>query len=387
VTTQVSLPTAFGQEQYTLRNPLEWQAPATPFQSRIAYAAAHVVANPRGENVPGAPAVIDWDSTLAFRRHLWSFGFGVADAMDTAQRGMGLDWKATQELVRRSAAEARACGGRIACGAGTDHLHAGVDSLNDIATGYEEQVAVVEAAGATVILMASRQLAATASGPADYQAVYGRILGQVTGKVIIHWLGSAFDPALAGYWGSESLDRATSTVLELVEEHATHIDGVKVSLLNAEHEVRLRRSLQPAVRLYTGDDFHYPELIRGDEIGHSDALLGIFAAIAPVAADALQALDAGELLRYDQILAPTLPLARHIFGHPTYFYKTDIAFISWISGLQPGFGMVGGLQSGRSVLHLAETFRLADQAGLLPDPALAIRRMRSLLETAGVSGS
>ncbi|GAB2854742.1 dihydrodipicolinate synthase family protein [Actinocorallia aurea] len=344
-----------------------------------------MVADPLGNNVPGAPAAVDWETTLGFRRHLWAQGFGVADAMDTAQRGMGLDWAATAELIGRSAAEARACGGTVAVGVGTDHLPAGHHGLDRIAEAYLEQLAVAEDAGAGVILMASRALAATARTADDYLEVYRRVIGQCGGKVILHWLGEAFDPALRGYWGSADIGAATATFLDLIKETTGKVDGVKVSLLDAGHEIALRRSLPEGVRLYTGDDFHYPELIRGDESGHSDALLGIFAGIAPVAARALRALDQGDLAAYDALLAPTVPLSRHVFAAPTPYYKTGIAFLAWLAGLQPAFVMVGGLQSGRSALHLAETFRLADTAGLLPDPDLAAARMRSLLETAGLA--
>ncbi|WAL63629.1 dihydrodipicolinate synthase family protein [Amycolatopsis cynarae] len=370
--------------EHTPGTPRAWARPATPPSARIAYAAAHVVADRFGENTPGAPAAVDWESTLAFRRHLCSYGLGVAEAMDTAQRGMGLDWAATRELIRRSAAEARACGGRIAAGAGTDHAPE-ASTVDEVVHAYLEQVAVVEDAGARVILMASRQLAAVAAGPGDYHAVYGRVLGQVSAPVILHWLGPMFDPALEGYWGSAGLDAATESFVALVTEHAAKVDGVKVSLLDAAHEVRLRRALPAGVRLYTGDDFNYPALIRGDEEGHSDALLGVFAAIAPAASAALQALDAGDLAGYREVLEPTVPLARHLFAAPTYYYKTGIAFLAWLSGHQPGFTMVGGLASGRSVVHLAQAYRMADALGLLPDPELAADRMRAFLTVAGVA--
>jgi len=378
------LPDSEGGAAYTMRDRVTWYPPSSPPTTRVAYAAAHVVADPFADNAPSAPAAIDWDTTLAFRRHLWSYGFGVADAMDTAQRGMGLGWGATQELIRRSAAEARACGGAIAVGAGTDHLGPEGATLAGVIAGYEQQAAVAEDAGARVILMASRLLAGVARGPDDYEEVYGRVLDQVTAPVILHWLGPMFDPALVGYWGNADVGEATETFLAVIKQNADHIDGVKVSLLDAGHEVQLRRALPAGVRMYTGDDFNYPELIRGDEHGHSDALLGILAAIAPVAAQALQALDRADLAAYDRTLAPTLALARHVFGAPTFYYKTGIAFLVWLAGLQPGFVMVGGLQSGRSVLHLAQTFRLADAAGLLPDPELAVARMRALLAVAGV---
>ncbi|PZF79997.1 dihydrodipicolinate synthase family protein [Jiangella anatolica] len=364
---------------YTLREPRTWPRPSAPIASRVAFAAAHVVADPLGDNRPGAPAVVDWEHTLAFRRHLWSYGLGVAEAMDTAQRGMGLDWPATRELIRRSAAEARDAGGRIAAGAGTDHV--GQVDVEGVIAAYEEQLEVVEDAGAQVILMASRQLAAVATGPDDYRKVYDRLLAQASAPVILHWLGPMFDPALAGYWGAADVSVAADHVVALIADHAAAVDGIKVSLLDAAFEETLRSRLPVGVRLYTGDDYNYPALIRGS----SDALLGIFAAIAPAASAALQALDRGDLAAYDEAFGPTVPLARHVFGEPTYYYKTGIAFLAWLAGLQPGFVMVGGLQSARSLPHLARTFELADAAGLLPDPALAARRMTSLLATYGVA--
>ncbi|MEV6376231.1 dihydrodipicolinate synthase family protein [Micromonospora musae] len=371
-------------EQRRLAEPAGWSRPAGPITSRIAFAAAHVVADPLGDNTPGAPAVVDWEATLAFRRHLWSYGLGVAEAMDTAQRGMGLDWASTRELIARSAAAAREAGGRIAAGAGTDHAPADLASLDEVTAAYRTQIEVVEASGAQVILMASRQLARLARGPEDYAKVYAPLLDEVSGPVILHWLGPMFDPALDGYWGSPEVPAATAALLDLIGGYAGKVDGIKVSLLDAGHERRLRAALPAGVRLYTGDDFNYPELIRGDGTHHSDALLGVFAAIAPAASAALQALDAGDPARYDETFAPTLPLARHLFAAPTWYYKTGIAFLAWLCGHQPGFTMVGGLQSARSVLHLAELVRLADDARLLPDPDLAAARLRAFLDVAGV---
>jgi len=378
----IILPGADGTlREHVLREPVVWVKPTGPLRSRVAFAAAHVVADPLGDNRPGAPAVVDWESTLAFRRHLWSYGLGVAEAMDTAQRGMGLDWATTKELIRRSSAEAKHLGARIAAGAGTDQIVGDAGDLDDVLRAYTEQLDVVQAAGAQVIVMASRQLARLATGPADYRYVYDRLLPQAADPVVLHWLGPMFDPALTGYWGSAEIGKATAAFLELVHEHADHIDGVKVSLLDADHEKALRAELPDGVRLYTGDDFNYPELIKTG----SDALLGIFAAIAPAASGAVQALDAGDEAGYEAAFAPTVPLARHVFGAPTYYYKTGIAFLAWLSGLQPGFSMVGGLQSARGLPHLVETFVLADAAGLLPDPDLAARRMNALLDVYGVA--
>jgi hypothetical protein len=373
-----------GWRTHRLGPPGEWAEHPGGFATREAFAAAHVAADPRGDNVPGAPAVLDWDATLAFRRELFRYGFGVAEAMDTAQRNMGLDWPATQELVRRSAAQAQDLGARIASGAGTDH-RPDATTVDEVAEAYAEQVEYVESTGSQVILMASRQLAAAAADADDYLKVYGRILEQVREPVILHWLGEVFDPQLRGYWGSTGVATATTTFLDLVRDHASRIDGVKVSLLSAEHETELRAALPEGVRLYTGDDFNYPELIRGDGTHYSDALLGAFAAIAPAASRALAALDAGDLDGYDEAMAPTLPLSRHLFEAPTYHYKTGIAFLAWLNGHQPGFTMVGGLQSARSALHLARLFELADHAGLLRDPELAAHRMQGWLAVHGMA--
>jgi hypothetical protein len=378
-------------EPYAVGEPGAWVRPSAPITSRIAYAAAHVVPDPLADNVPGAPAVIDWDTTLAFRHELWSWGLGVADAMDTAQRGMGLDWPATQELIKRSAAEAASVGGLIACGAGTDQLDpavvgSGARGRQQLVDAYREQIDIVTGAGARVIVMASRALAASATSAADYRAVYDAVLDAVDEPVILHWLGPMFDPALTGYWGGD-VAAATETFVSLIADHPGQVDGVKVSLLDAAHEVALRARLADlpgTVRMYTGDDFNYPELIDGDHDHHSDALLGIFAAIYPAASTALQAYDAGDPEHARTIMDSTRELGRHIFAAPTSSYKTGVAFLAWLNGRQAGFGMVGGLQARRSISQLAQTFRLADRAGLLVDPALAVHRMGQLLAVHGV---
>ncbi|MGW2075123.1 dihydrodipicolinate synthase family protein [Streptomyces sp. NPDC004532] len=356
----------------------------TPFTSRTVYAAAHVVADPYADVSPDAPAAVDWDTTLAFRRHLWSHGLGVAEAMDTAQRGTGLDWAGAAELIRRSAVEAKAVGGRIACGAGTDQLAAG--TLAEIRTAYEEQLAVVEGAGAQAILMASRALAATAGGPEDYLDLYGHLLHQVADPVILHWLGPMFDPALEGYWGSADLDTATEVFLEVVAAHPDKVDGVKISLLDARREIDLRRRLPRGVRCYTGDDFHYPELIAGDGKGFSHALLGVFDPLGAVAAEAVRTLDTGDTAGFHELLDPTVELSRHLFQPPTRFYKTGVVLLAWLAGHQDHFTMVGGLQSARSLPHLVKAYELADGLGLFPDPERAETRMRTLLALYGVDG-
>lgn len=374
-----------GWREIELCEPRAWREHPEPFQSRTAFAAAHVVADPRGENVPGAPAVIDWDATLAFRRHLFRYGLGVAEAMDTAQRNMGLDWPATQELITRSAALAKEHGARIASGAGTDQLLTPADSLSEVTRAYLEQLEFVETAGSQAIVMASRQLAAVARSADDYLQVYSSVLAQATQPVILHWLGEMFDPQLSGYWGSLDIPTATRTFLDLINDQSAKVDGVKVSLLSADHEKELRAALPAGVRLYTGDDYNYSELIEGDGDHHSEALLGAFAAIAPAASAALSALDADDIDGYRREMAPTLALSRHIFATPTYYYKTGIAFLAWLNGHQDGFLMVGGLQSARSILHLARVFELANEAQLLSDPERAAHRIGLLFATAGMA--
>ncbi|MEY2800488.1 MAG: hypothetical protein RL513_72 [Pseudomonadota bacterium] len=361
--------------------------------NRIAYSAAHVVADPRAAIDPWLQCAIDWDATVAYRQRLWSLGLGVAEAMDTAQRGMGLDWPTSLELIRRSLDAAKSVpGARIASGCGTDHLDIGsVRSIDDVIRGYEEQMAAIEALGGRLIIMASRALARVAKSPADYEKVYDRVLRQARQPVILHWLGDMFDPALAGYWGSPDADSAMDTAVGIIQAHASKVDGVKISLLDKDKEIAMRRRLPAGVRMYTGDDFNYAELIEGDGAGtedvhgKSDALLGIFDAIAPAASAALGALAQGDTKKFHDILGPTVPLSRHIFRAPTRFYKTGVVFMAWLNGHQSHFSMVGGQQSTRSLPHLCEIFRLADQANLLDQPELATRRMQALLAVHGVN--
>ena len=364
--------------------PASFAPPSAPIRSRVAFAAAHVVRDPLGKDA--GEGAIDWGATLAFREHLWGYGLGVAEAMDTAQRGMGLDYAATRVLITRACEAARATDGRIACGAGTDQLPPGPADLEAIADAYEEQCAHVEAAGGQVVLMASRQLAATARGPEDYAQVIDRVMAARDRRVILHWLGPMFDPALEGYWGSRDLDEATAACLDLLARHAPRIEGIKLSLLDDRRETELRRRLPAGVRMFTGDDFHYPELILGDGEATSDALLGIFDAIAPAASAALQALDAGDEARFREVLAPTVPLSLKLFEAPTYHYKTGIVFLAYLNGFQDHFRMLGGLESARGIVHLAEVFVLADAAGLLRDPDLARERMQLVLRLAGIDG-
>ncbi len=375
---------------HTLRPAPAWPAPASPPRfSRVAFSAAHVVADPLARVDPWLAAALDWEATIDYRRYLWSLGLGVAEAMDTAQRGMGLDWPTSLELIRRSVAAARDFPGALLfSGAGTDQLAPETaQTVDDVVAAYEAQCGAIEAAGGRIILMASRALARVARTPDDYATVYGAILRQVREPVILHWLGDMFDPALAGYWGHRDLDRATEVCLEVIRANAARIDGIKVSLLDDAREIALRRRLPAGVRIYTGDDFNFAALIGGDAQGHSDALLGIFDAIAPAASAALAALANGDRARFDAILEPTVPLSRKIFETPTRFYKTGVVFMAWLNGHQPHFTLVGGQQSARSIVHLAEVFRLADAAGLLVDPDRACSRMRALLAVHGMANA
>ncbi|MEZ5670792.1 MAG: dihydrodipicolinate synthase family protein [Alphaproteobacteria bacterium] len=385
--TVVRLPTAGGGvEDYRPGPASPYPATAAGAFPRTVYAAAHVVADPRSAAPPWQAAAVDWDTTMAFRRHLWGLGLKVAEAMDTSQRGMGFDWPTALELIRRSVAEARTIpGADLACGAGTDHLDPSpVLSLADVTAAYEQQVAAVEQAGGRIILMASRALAACARGPDDYLQVYGRILEQAREPVILHWLGAMFDPALAGYWGSDDVDAAMATCLRLIEGHTGKVEGIKVSLLEARHEIAMRRRLPAGVKMYTGDDFNYAELIAGDEHGHSHALLGIFDTIAQAASAAMTRLAAGDIAAYRAILDPTVPLSRKVFEAPTQYYKAGVVLVAWLNGLQDHFVMVGGMQSARTAQHYADVFRLADTARILTDPDRAARRMATLMTLHGI---
>jgi hypothetical protein len=389
----LQLPSAGGDLfQYGLRGTAPVRPAAGARFDRIAYSAAHVVADPRAAIDPWLQCAVDWDATIAYRRHLWSLGLGVAEAMDTAQRGMGLDWPTSLELIRRSLDAAKDVpGALVASGCGTDHLAPeGVTSVAQVIAGYEEQMAAIEKLGGKLIVMASRALARVAKGPADYERVYDRILRQAKQPVILHWLGDMFDPALAGYWGTADVDAAMETALGVIAANASKVDGIKISLLDKDKEIAMRRRLPAGVRMYTGDDFNYAELIAGDGFGtesthgKSDALLGIFDAIAPAASAALGELAQGNVQKFHAILGPTVPLSRHIFTAPTRFYKTGVVFMAWLNGHQSHFTMVGGQQSTRSLTHLAELFRLADAANLLEHPELAVHRMKTLLALHGV---
>jgi hypothetical protein len=382
-----------GLEEYSVHAPLAFARPAGSF-TRRALAAAHVVADPLSPREPWLEAAIDWDATVAYRRHLWSWGLGVAEAMDTAQRGMGVDWTSSLELIRRTLEAAQDVPGAfVASGAGTDQLDPDPDlHASDVIAAYEEQCDAIESLGGRIVLMASRALVASARSPDAYGLVYDRVLSQVKQPVIIHWLGEMFDPALEGYWTGEVARRgevadhaaAMEICLDVIRRNAAKVDGIKLSFLDRDKEIAMRRRLPAGVRMYTGDECNFAELIAGDAEGHSEALLGIFDAIAPAASGALTALAAGDTAAYHDLLAPTVPLSRHIFGAPTRFYKTGVVFMAWLNGHQDHFVMVGGQQSARSILHLAELFRRADAAGLLADPDLACRRMGWLLAVHGI---
>jgi len=386
---RIKLPSPTGRlVEFRLSAPRELGTAGGKPLNRVALAAAHVVADPLAQGNPWLDAAVDWEATIAYRRYLWSLGLGVAEAMDTAQRGMGLDWSNSLELIRRSIQASKGVDGSVLfSGAGTDQLEPAPGMrLDEVIAAYEAQCEAVEALGGRIVLMASRALAACARSPDDYRKVYERILSQVRQPVIIHWLGEMFDPQLAGYWGEKDLGRAMNVALGVIEASRAKVDGIKISLLDRHKEIDMRRRLPPGVRMYTGDDFNYPELIEGDGRNSSDALLGIFDAIAPAASAALVCLASGDAKGYREILEPTVPLARHIFRAPTRFYKTGLVFLAWLNGHQEHFVMVGGQQSARSLIELTETFRLADAAGVLRNPELAVSRMRHFLALSGVGG-
>lgn len=384
----LSLPRADGGvEAYSIVGTPTARPASAPVFNRIAYAAAHVVSDPRRDTRPWETPAVDWERTMAFRHHLWSLGFRIAEAMDTAQRGMGLDWPGAQELIRRSLAEAKTVpGADLACGAGTDHLNpADARSLDDVIRAYEEQIGFVEKHGGRAIMMASRALARLATSPDDYRKVYGRILGQAKDKVVLHWLGDMFDPQLRGYWGSESFEPALDAVLSIIEENRAKVEGIKISLLDNAYEIALRNRLPEDVLCFTGDDFNYAELIEGDGSKYSHALLGTFDAVAPQASKALASLAAGDVDTFRAVIEPTVPLSRKIFEAPTQYYKAGVVFLAWLNGHQDHFTMPAGMQSARGITHYADVFRLADRANVLDRPELAAARMRSFMTVLGVA--
>lgn len=385
---QITMPNISGELiQYSFKEQKSFHASLGAFQSRVAYAASHVVSDPLADVSKGEHPMVDWEATMKYRHYLWSLGFSVAEAMDTAQRGMGLDWETSKELIKRTLSEAKTVGGGVATGVSTDQMkydHLSNVTLEQIENAYLEQMEYVERHGGKIIMMASRELAAVAQGPDDYKRVYNKILGQVQQPVILHWLGEMFDPSLVGYWGEKNKDKAMDICLEIISENKNKVEGIKLSLLDEAFEIRMRRKLPEGVNLYTGDDFNYPKLILGDEQGYSHALLGIFDAIAPAASAALHALDDNDINKYKQIMEPTVPLSRHIFKAPTFNYKAGIVFLAYLNGHQNHFRMIDGLESARSVIHYSELFRLAHHAGLIRDLELAAYRMRIVLEISGI---
>ena len=383
----VTLPTPDGRtEAYILAGTPISRPSAPPVFNRIAYAAAHVVSDPRRDDDPWGRPAIDWERTIAFRHHLWSLGFRIAEAMDTSQRGMGLDWAGAQELIRQSVAASRSVDGAdLACGAGTDQLDPNAArGLDDVVRAYETQLEFVESQGGHVILMASRALARVARSADDYRKVYRRMLRQAKDKVILHWLGDMFDPQLKGYWGADRFEDALETVLDIIGENRDKVDGIKISLLDNAREVELRERLPEGVLCYTGDDFNYAELIEGDGERHSHALLGIFDAVALPASLALSALAAGDVARFRALIEPTVPLSRRIFEAPTQYYKAGVVFLAWLNGHQDHFTMPVGMQSARGILHYADVFRLADRSGVLAESDLAAKRMTFLTGLYGI---
>ena len=382
---KIKLPNKTGKaEIYVLRGePLVVRKPKRPF-NRICFAAAHVVADPFADADPSGAPTLDWKRTMAYRKHLLDLGFGIAEAMDTSQRGMGLDWPTALELIRRSLDHAGERASLIYSGVGTDQLAvADTRSLDDVVRAYLEQLHAVQKMGGRVILMASRALVRVAKSSADYEKVYARVLAEADHPVVLHWLGEMFDPALKGYWGSEDFSQAVDTALRMINANVTKVDGIKISLLDDQKEIIMRRKLPSAVKMYTGDDFNYPALIVGDEKGYSHALLGVFDAIAPAASLALSALSKGNLQKYNSLMEPTVPLSRLIFRAPTQFYKTGIVFLAWLNGHQDHFVMINGAQAMRPLAYFTEVFKLADQAWLLRDPDLAMRRMKQMLAVYG----
>jgi len=351
--------------------------------SRTIYAAVHVVANPAEASASNISATVDWDQTAKFRRHMWGLGLGVAEAMDTAQRGMGMDWESVKTLVSRTMKDAKAVGGAVVSGVATDQLPKGQHSLESIARAYKEQLEFTLSVGATPVLMCSRDLAATAKTADDYLKIYSQLIEHSDQKVVLHWLGSMFDPQLAGYWGGAGFHDVKTTVLELINRYPDKVDGIKMSLLDEKYEIELREKLPAQVKMYTGDDFNYVRLIKGNGKSYSHALLGAFAAISPFASAAIRALDEGDLVKYAEILGPTEALSREIFKAPTYYYKTGVVWLAYLSGMQDHFTMVAGLQSGRSIKDLCELYILANEIGLFANPDLALSRMKKTLDFAG----
>ncbi|PSL17220.1 dihydrodipicolinate synthase family protein [Shimia abyssi] len=360
--------------------------PPTPLganPARVVFSAAHVVADPFSANDPTGRASVDWGKTMEFRAYLSDLGIGIAEAMDTAQRGMGLDWPGALELITRTKTEFPDA--LVFNGCGTDQLDpSDATSLDDVTAAYLEQVEAIQKVGGRIIFMASRALARLATSPDDYIKVYGEVLQACDQPVILHWLGDMFDPALSGYWGTDSFDAAMETTLAIMSQNADKVDGIKISLLDKDKEILMRRRMPEGIKMYTGDDFNYPELIAGDDQGFSHALLGIFDPLAVAVGKAVGQLGAGDTQGFRDTLDPTVPLARLIFRAPTQYYKTGVVFLAWLNGFQDHFIMLNGAQATRPLPYFVDCFKLAEQNGLLRDPDMAVDRMQKLLGVYGV---
>ena len=384
--TVVNLPVQDGTVQpASLAAPADLDVRSTPPTSREVYAAGHVVAHRLHACADSAAGQIDWDATLQLRRDLWALGLGVAESMDTAQRGMGLRWADARELAIRTLADSADTGGKVVVGVSTDQIESHHPSLEEIADAYLEQIATVEAHGGHTVMMASRHLARAATGPDDYLAVYHRVLEAATAPVILHWLGAAFDPALAGYWGFDEPKAAMPTVADLIAAHPDTVRGIKVSLLDPALEIQLRQQICAPARVYTGDDYNYVDMIAGEGSQHSDALLGAFAAVPRFASAAFAKLDDGDTAAFRNILATTIPLSRLIFAAPTQYYKVGVAWLTYLDGRQDHFRMIAGFETGRSLLHLADLVRTAGAIGLFGDPDFTAHRAGAYFDAQGIS--
>ena len=383
--TTIQLPDASGNlAAYALSGtPIPVRKPVNTF-NRIVFSAAHVVANPYADIDVSSESAIDWERTMAYRRHLAGLGLGIAEAMDTAQRGMGLTWEQSLLLIQKTTEELSDFNVPIYSGCGTDQLRPGAaKDIGAVQAAYLKQLHAIQRIGGKVILMSSRALAQVARSPQDYLDVYRKVLNECNHKVVLHWLGDMFDPTLAGYWGHSSLDAAMEVALEVIHESPSKIDGIKISLLDKQREIDMRRRLPAGVKMYTGDDFNYPELIAGDEQGFSHALLGIFDAIAPAASVALDQLAAGNRQGFLDTLEPTVALSRRIFGAPTRFYKTGVVFLAYLNGHQDHMVMLAGHQAMRPLPYFVDIFKMAEAAGLLRDPDFACARMKAWLAVHG----
>jgi hypothetical protein len=372
-----------------------------PCFSRLAYAAAHVVAKPANGAAaadPRSPDSVDWDATLRFRRHLWHLGFGIAEAMDTAQREI-LGWENAARLLDMTLADARAEPGRgVIGGAGTDTLATSTPTLRQVIDAYVAQAEFIHERGGRVILFPTHFLPRHFPAPGHYLEVYRAVTQEVSKPVFLHWLGDMFAPALRGYFPGDSFRRITQDNPKVL--------GVKLSLLDQRLEEAIRRRIAPQGQVVlTGDDFNFPALIRGGKgagdgrgfqsrafhfegrgfpVGdYSHGLLGIFDGIARVASRALICLAQGDAREYDRLMAPTVPLSRHIFKAPTQHYKAGLVFLAYLNGHQSHFHLLADAEQRRDMAHYVELFKLANAAGVLDDPESAYERFQPVLRNAG----